>query len=175
MATEPTRGRPPEKPEVAHPVACEKIREMLFDYQSRELGDSQSLLVREHLRHCEACSNAAAKLQQTIDLMKRHDPAASVPTEISPKRRRRLIWLMEHPLVATCLKHYKRTSLVVALIVLILVFLYLLTIQYPDFMQRELPRFPVRLKLVDPSPEPPVLQQLAPLPDEDPPPPVLLP
>ncbi len=149
---------------------------MLFEYMSHELGDPQSLLIREHLRHCEGCSEAAMKLQKTIDWMKRNDPAESMPTEISPKRRRRLIWLMEHPFVARCLKHYKRTSLVVAVIVMILVFLYLLTIQYPDFMKRELPRFPVRLNLVAPPPDPPVLQQPALLPLEEPqPPPDLLP
>lgn len=169
MATERTQGRSPEKPSVEYPLDCGKIREMLFEYMSHELGNPQSLLVREHLRHCEACSGAAQKIQRTIDLMRRHDPGESVPSVISPKRRRRLIWMMEHPLVANCLKHYKVTSLVVAVIVLIVTFLYLLTVRYPDFMQRELPRFPVRLKIVDPQSTLPPLQQPDPPPLDEPP------
>lgn len=169
MATERTRGRSPEKPNVEYPLDCGKICELLFEYMSHELGDSQSLLVREHLRHCETCSSTALKFQKTIDLMKRHDPAGSVPTAISPKRRRHLIWLMEHPFVAKCLKHYKMTSLVVAVIVLIVAFLYLLTVRYPDFMQRELPRYPVRLNVAEPQPYfPPLQHHEPPLLDEPP-------
>ncbi len=169
MATERTRERSPEKPDVEYPLDCGKIREILFEYMSHELGDPQSLLVREHLRHCEACSDTAQKFQKTITLMRRHDPAESVVSAISPKRRRRLIWLMEHPFVAKCLKHYKVTSLVVALIVLVVVFLYLLSIRYPDFIQRELPRIPVRLNVTEPQQDPPPLQHPDPLPLGEPP------
>lgn len=172
MATERIRGRSPEKPNVAYPLDCGKIRDMLFEYMSHELGDPQSLLVREHLRHCEACSDTAQKFQKTIEFMRRHDPAESVAAAISPKRRRRLIWLMEHPFVAKCLKHYKMTSLVVAVLVLIVTFLYLLTIRYPDFMQRDLPRFPVRLKVDEPQPTLAPLQHLTPPPLDEPPPPL---
>lgn len=167
MATERTQGRSPEKSDVEYPINCGKIHEMLFEYMAHELGDPQSLLVREHLRHCEACSETAMKFKETIALMRRHDPAESVAAAISPKRRRRLIWLMEHPFVAKCLHHYKITSLVVALLVLILAFLYLLSVRYPDLMQRDLPRFPVRLKVAEPQPSPPPLQHLDPPPLDD--------
>ena len=121
MAIDDNKTRPPKSSGV-HRVDCGQIRELLFAYLTHELGDAQSLLVREHLRHCPDCATEAREMQETVDLIKQNDPAASVATSFAPKRRKRLIWLMEHPFIAKCIKHNRITSLVVMIVVLAILF-----------------------------------------------------
>jgi len=80
--------------------------------------------------------------------MRRNDPGVSAPSALTKKRRRRLLWLMQHPFVSRCLGHPRLTAFVVAVVVLTLVIVYLLTLRYPDFIRRDLPRYPVQLENV---------------------------
>lgn len=129
-----------------HPIDCLRIQPLLFDYLSHELGERESLCVREHLRHCVVCTAEAAELQQTFVMIKRNDPGILAPSALTGKRRRRLLWLMHHPFVSRCLGHPRLTAFVVAVVVLAVVFAYLLTVRYPDFIRRDLPRYPVQLE-----------------------------
>lgn len=146
MATKRNLERRSGQSSAKHPIDCSRIQPMLFDYLSHELGERKSMLVREHLRHCTDCSQEAVELQQTVLLMKNNDPGVSAPLALTRKRRRRLLWLMQHPFVARCLGHPRLTAFVLAIIVLTLVFAYLLTIRYPDFIWRDLPRYSVELE-----------------------------
>lgn len=148
-----------------HPLDCSRIEPMLFDYFSRELGDRQSMLVREHVRQCRACSEAAASIQNMVAWMKENDPGRNAPTALTGRRRRWLLWLMEHPFVARCLLHSRMTALVVACVFVLLVLLVLLTLRPHDWIRRDLPRYPVRLEVVDPTAMPGTSRR-----DSDPPP-----
>lgn len=146
MATNRNREQGAKPSGAKHPIDCSRIQPMLFDYLAHELGERQSLLVREHLRHCGDCTEEAAALQQTLVLMQRHDPGVSAPSALTSKRRRRLLWLMQHPFVARCLGHPRLTAFVVSVVVLTAIFVYLLTVRYPDFIRHDLPRYPVQLE-----------------------------
>jgi len=148
MATEKTKGRPLNSG-AEHPLDCAVIRELLFSYMADELGDGQTVLVREHLRHCESCAEEALKIQQTIELVRGNDPAASVSDGFSAKRRRRLLWLMEHPFVAKCLRHYRVTSLVLTVLALVVIFFMMMLVKIHENKIRALPS--VRLITVEPG------------------------
>lgn len=106
-------------------VDCWRIEEVLFDYLSRELGEQQSLLVREHLRHCDPCRRQAAQLQSTVDLLRAQDPAATVVACLSNPRRRRLLRVLLHPVLDWIIRHHVMTAVLAALVALGVVLLVL--------------------------------------------------
>ena len=110
-------------------LQCDTFANMLCEYAMGELDAELTSLVQEHIRNCKSCANEVAAISETVNLMQSNDPAKSAPTEISPKRRQRMIWLMLHPFIAKCVKHYKITSFVITLIVLTLVLLGLFAIK----------------------------------------------
>lgn len=146
MATNRNREHRSTRSGAKYPIDCSRIQPMLFDYVSRELGDRKSMLVREHLRHCADCRKEAVDLQQTLVLMKHNDPGDSAPSALTGKRRKRLLWLMQHPFISRCLGHPRLTAFFVTVIVLTIIFIYLLTVRYPDFIRSDLPRYPVQLE-----------------------------
>ena len=148
MATEKTTGRPLNSG-AEHPLDCAVIRELLFSYMAHELGDGQTVLVREHLRHCESCAEEALRIQKTIELVRGNDPADFVSDGFSAKRRRRLLWLMEHPFVAKCLKHYRVTSLILMGIALVFIFFMMMLVKIQENKIEALPS--VRLITVEPG------------------------
>jgi hypothetical protein len=108
-------------------LKCGDIREVLFEYMSRELGDARSELVREHLRRCADCQREAAEIQETLDLLhadsERRTEAAGV---LSRERRRRLFRAYMHPLLDWIYEHHILVSIAVALVVISLCFCRLL-------------------------------------------------
>ena len=113
-------------PEGTRKVPCDRIEEVLFSYMARELGPSQSLLVREHLRRCPSCRAKAADIRRTLEILGEHDPAADAPEELSPRRRRRVMWTKAHPVLDFIFVHHALASLAVALAITALVLWYLL-------------------------------------------------
>ena len=111
-------GRRKTTPGGGRSVDCEKIRGQLFDYLSHELGGGPSTLVREHLRRCPACSEEAARIQKVVEALRSHDPGAAAAPAFEGRRRRRLLWLMEHPFIGACVRHHVATSIVVAVVLL---------------------------------------------------------
>lgn len=157
-----------------HPIDCGKIRELLFAYLSHELGEGQAVLVHEHLRHCKACSEEALKIQRTLDILKSHDPAASVAAEFSPRRRQRLIWLMAHPFIAKCIKHHIATSLILSAIFVAALLSALLLLWRREEPPTALP--PVNLSTERPVTTPlPPLEPLEPYDPPEPPPSIVSP
>jgi hypothetical protein len=55
------------------PLKCEEIQQVLFSYMSRELGETQSVLVREHIRKCAVCRAEAVEIEETLALLKQSD------------------------------------------------------------------------------------------------------
>ncbi len=106
-------------------VECWRIEEVLFDYLSRELGEQQSLLVREHLRHCDHCRRQAAELQTTVDLLRAQDPAGNMAARLSDPRRRRLLRVLLHPVLDWIIRHHVVTALLAAVVALGVVLLFL--------------------------------------------------
>lgn len=100
-------------------VRCEDIQELLFDYMSRELGQARSVLVREHLRKCEACTRQAAEIQSTLDLFSNASKEeADLPSRLTDERRKNLYWWFSHPIMLWIEKHHVLFSLAVTLIVI---------------------------------------------------------
>ncbi|NLB69995.1 MAG: hypothetical protein GX804_10020 [Lentisphaerae bacterium] len=73
-----------------------------------------------------------------------HDPAESAPKRFEAKKRKRLIWLMEHPFVARCLKYHKTTAFIIMVILLVLTLVLLLSVRFYNEKISALP--PVRLE-----------------------------
>ncbi|MBN1558459.1 MAG: zf-HC2 domain-containing protein [Lentisphaerae bacterium] len=106
-------------------MKCDEIQDILFDYMTRELGPAQSELVREHLRKCDRCRAAAAELQATLAALR--DAArdrAGIPEHLSEKRRRRVRRALVHPVIAWLERHHAAVSIGVAVLVILIVFVY---------------------------------------------------
>ena len=72
-------------------MKCEDIQALLTDYMTRELGESQSALVREHLRMCPVCQNAAREITEAFDLLHvARKVGAGRPDRLSDERRARI-------------------------------------------------------------------------------------
>ena len=105
---------------------CEDIQSVLFDYMTRELGDGQAQLVREHLRHCTGCSRAAAEIQATLDLLhsaSRTQPKS--PGHLSEDRRRNMRHAIAHPVRHLVETHHALVSVLVTLLALLVAFFVL--------------------------------------------------
>lgn len=101
-------------PQNPRTIPCERIQEVLFDYLSGELGDRQSWVVREHLRTCPACSREAARLEETVAILRRSrgvEPPATLP----PTIRRRLARALLHPVLDWMYVHRRLTAWTIAL------------------------------------------------------------
>ena len=105
----------PALPEGANPrlVPCKDIQSVLFDYMSHELGDKQSLLVHEHLLHCEDCRREAAALKATVDLL-RADTSVVVPERLPDTIRRRLERAILHPVFDWIYEHRRLVAAILA-------------------------------------------------------------
>ena len=114
-------------PPGATAVPCARIGEVLFAYMARELGPAQSLLVREHLRRCPSCRGQALAYRRTLDLLRERDPAADAPRELSPRRWKRVLWTLSHPVLDFVFVHHRAASLAVAILAVLLVACWLFT------------------------------------------------
>lgn len=93
-------------------MACEEIQALLFDYMTRELGTGRSDLVREHLRKCTACQQAAAEMQDTLNLLHRANSGGdNVPARLSEQRRARILWALAHPVLDWMYRHHILVSI----------------------------------------------------------------
>ncbi len=105
-------------PAPGRPVDCRQIQAVLFDYMARELGDGQSLLVREHLRHCDVCRREAAAMQETLELLRSQDPARNAATHLSESRRRRLLRALLHPVMDWMVVHHWLVAVLAVILIL---------------------------------------------------------
>jgi len=95
---------------------CEEIQDLLFDYMSRELGESRSAFVREHLRKCPDCQAAAREIKDTVDLLHAASAdQAGLPERLSEDRRHRILWAVMHPILDWIYSHHILVSLVMTI------------------------------------------------------------
>ena len=114
---------------------CEDIQELLFDYMSRELGESRSALIREHLRKCPECQNVAAEIQTTLALLEGDSrETTNASARLSDERRKRLKWAVMHPILDWVYRQHMLVSLVVAIVVLAGTLVILATLKREPFL-----------------------------------------
>jgi hypothetical protein len=131
------------------PLGCEQIQAVLIAYLARELGASASTLVREHLRHCTACTAEAASVARTLSMLKAGDPGLVAPAALSARRRRRVLWAWAHPLLAWCVRRHHWVSLAAAILALLAV----LAVLRQWRMSEPLPKgIGVQIQVVPPTP-----------------------
>ena len=118
--------KPWHGPSARVPVPCDQIQEILFDYMARELGESRSALVYEHLRKCPDCKRVAAEMQATLEMLKGGDPAEDMPLELSARHRRRLRRAARHPILDWLISHHWLISGITAILVVILAMVVLI-------------------------------------------------
>ena len=100
-------------------IRCEDISELLFDYMSHELGESRSILIREHLRKCEDCKRQAAEIQSTLELLnKASKEDTDLPSRLTDERRKKLYWWASHPAMLWIENHHTLFSAIVTLIII---------------------------------------------------------
>lgn len=99
--------------ESARKVPCAKIRALLLEYMTRELGPEQTLFVREHLRDCDACRKEEARMARTLAAL-RKIPAAAPPPALRPTLRKRLERALLHPVVDWACEHHRLVAWIAA-------------------------------------------------------------
>jgi hypothetical protein len=107
-------------------LTCEEYQALLFAYMSRELGDTQSILVREHIRKCDRCRAEAAEIESTLALLKSASKTeASEASHLTDERRERILRAVFHPVMDWISRHHKMVSVVLAIVALIVTFFLL--------------------------------------------------
>jgi len=99
-------------------LKCEEIQQVLFDYLAHELSESQSVLVREHIRRCSKCRDEAAEIEQTLSFLHKGDNARG-DMRLSDERRKRILLAVFHPVLNWIYLHHILVSLLLALAVLL--------------------------------------------------------
>jgi hypothetical protein len=107
-------------------LTCEDFQGLLFAYMSRELGDTQSMFVREHIRKCDRCRSEAAEIESTLALLKSASKA-DVPEDsrLTDERRKRILRAVFHPVMNWIDMHHKLVSVLLAIVALIVSFFFL--------------------------------------------------
>lgn len=100
-------------------VSCDGVQALLFDYMSRELGDKQSLLVREHLLRCESCRREAARMEKTVSML-RGDRTVNPPEHLKSAARRRIERVFLHPVLDFIYVHRHVVAAILALMIVAL-------------------------------------------------------
>lgn len=103
-------------------LRCEDMQMLLFAYMTRELGDVQSRVVREHLRTCETCRQEAAGIEETLVALRADaDDGGDEALRLSDERRERLWRAVFHPVLDWVDRHHRLVAGVVAIFTLLLV------------------------------------------------------
>lgn len=100
-------------------LRCEDIQMLIFAYMTRELGDVQSRVVREHLRTCETCRQEASEIEETLAAL-RAGADDSEDLRLSDERRERLWRAVLHPVLDWIDHHHRLVAGSVALLTLLL-------------------------------------------------------
>ena len=100
-------------------LKCEDIQEVLLAYMSRELGDTQSVLVREHIRKCDVCRAEAVEVEATLAMLRRGSQSCDVgDARLTDDRRKRILRAVFHPVIDWIDIHHRLVSILLALLVL---------------------------------------------------------
>lgn len=101
-------------------VRCEDIQSVLLEYAERELGDSRSALVREHIRQCDNCQAAFNDIMKTVSMLQDASrPDEELPSRLSDKHYARIVRALMHPVLDWIFVNHKLVSAIVVIIVLI--------------------------------------------------------
>lgn len=104
-------------------LRCEDVREKLLAYMTRELSESPSALVREHIRKCEICRAEAAEIENTLALLHASSDADTNPApHLTDEQRKRILRAAFHPIMDWIDQHHRVISIMLALVVLIATF-----------------------------------------------------
>jgi hypothetical protein len=106
-------------------LRCEDMQMLLFAYMTRELGDVQSRVVREHLRTCATCRQEASEIDETLAALRAGADVSSGDLRLSDERRARLWRAVFHPVLDWIDHHHRLVAGVVALLSLLLTIFFL--------------------------------------------------
>lgn len=109
---------------------CAAIKASLFAYCADELDSATRKEVESHLKTCTNCRLDLEEYKRVIDvLLANSKQEITVPRTISPRKRKRMLWLMGHPFFAFCVAHHRLTALIVSLTTIIIILVALFTIK----------------------------------------------
>lgn len=112
-----------QKPEQSGPrpvaiIPCDEIQELLTAYMTKELGESQSALVREHLRKCAKCQAMARDIQSAFDLFAEdRNRERSEHVRLSDRHRARLRRAYMHPLYGWFELHHWLIAIILSILI----------------------------------------------------------
>ncbi|MFT5474125.1 MAG: hypothetical protein ACI856_002461 [Kiritimatiellia bacterium] len=98
---------------------CAEVQALLFEYMARELGESRSAFVREHVRQCSGCQVVAAEIRATLDALHAGSDTSHMPDRLSESRRRRVMWAFMHPILDWIYRHHVAVSWAMVVVVLL--------------------------------------------------------
>lgn len=101
-------------------LRCEDIQMLIFAYMTRELGDVQSRVVREHLRSCQVCRQEASEIKETLAALRAGADDSSEELRLSDDRRERLWRAVFHPVLDWIDHHHRLVAGLAALLTLLL-------------------------------------------------------
>jgi len=106
-------------------LRCEDIQMLIFAYMTRELGDVQSRVVREHLLTCQVCRQEASEIKETLAALRAGADDSSEELRLSDDRRERLWRAVFHP-VRDWIDHHHRLVAGLSALLTLLLTLFLL-------------------------------------------------
>jgi hypothetical protein len=106
-------------------MKCDEIQPLLMSYMGRELGESQSALVREHLRRCDVCREESRQMSATLELLRASAGGEQLPERLSDRRRRRLMRIVTSPIMAWIDEHHTLVAILTALLTIVVAFVLL--------------------------------------------------
>lgn len=145
---------------------CVNIKSSISAYCAGEMSAEERISFEAHVSSCESCKSDLLEYKNVIEILLANTATAlEAPQTISPKKRKRLLWLMQHPFFAFCLEHHRLTSFVISITTVILVLLALLTIKVIVDLSKPVSA-PVTIILEDPGESLPELDEEEPIPLE---------
>jgi hypothetical protein len=177
-----TKGPPDERPSFfdddspagpySKQMKCHDIRELLTDYVNRELGDSRSALVREHVRKCPECQTETREIAEALDLLRKAEGGfARMPGELSNRRKRRIGRAYRHPIIGWIEANHVAFSMITAIVLALTIVAALFCVHLLEREDEYYPSVPIRwvTHIEDPGlDQVPVVDDPVPTPNLDP-------
>jgi len=100
-------------------VKCGDIQDLLMEYSARELGESRSALVREHLLYCDECKDSFTEIMDTLSALEGASAAEDdLPSVLTEKHHARVIRALTHPVLDWIVVHHRLVASIIAAIVI---------------------------------------------------------
>lgn len=122
--------------EARRKLKCGEIQEHLVAYLTHDLGEARTVIVREHLRKCQDCTDALNDIQTAFEaLQKTKHLDADIPAHLSEEERSVVFTAVSSPLNNWLDRHHRLIAIIVTVLIFGVVLLLLSRLRvslYPE-------------------------------------------